>query len=56
VYNFVAIDFLFAEVLLRKRAQHDTEDDDMFAELQEDFGEEEVDGDEVIHSFSLSDS
>ncbi|KAJ5229280.1 hypothetical protein N7489_009988 [Penicillium chrysogenum] len=33
----------------RKRAQHDTEDDDMFAELQEDFGEEEVDGDEVIH-------
>ncbi|KAJ5171265.1 uncharacterized protein N7500_004048 [Penicillium coprophilum] len=33
----------------RKQAKEDAEDDDMFAELQEDFGEEEVDGDEVIN-------
>lgn len=32
-----------------KQAKQDAEDDDMFAELQEDFGEEEVDGDEVLH-------
>ncbi|KAJ5963900.1 uncharacterized protein N7479_003776 [Penicillium vulpinum] len=32
----------------RKQAT-EAEDDDMFAELQEDFGEEEVDGDEVIN-------
>ncbi|KAJ5502522.1 hypothetical protein N7463_005396 [Penicillium fimorum] len=33
----------------RKQAKEDAEDDDMFAELQEDFGEEEVDGDDVIN-------
>ncbi|KAJ5474448.1 hypothetical protein N7475_004014 [Penicillium sp. IBT 31633x] len=33
----------------RKQDKQDAEDEDMFAELQEDFGEEEVDGDEVIH-------
>ncbi|CAG8935831.1 unnamed protein product [Penicillium salamii] len=32
-----------------KQAKQDADDDDMFAELQEDFGEEEVDGDEVLH-------
>lgn len=32
-----------------KQAKQDAEDDDMFAELQEDFREEEVDGDEVLH-------
>jgi CD2 antigen cytoplasmic tail-binding protein 2 len=32
----------------RERQKHDADDDDMFAELQEDFGEEEVDGDEAI--------
>lgn len=30
------------------RAKHDAEDDDMFAELQEDFGEEEIDADEAM--------
>ncbi|CDM27477.1 hypothetical protein DTO013E5_2786 [Penicillium roqueforti] len=34
---------------IRKQAKEDAEDDDMFAELQEDFGEEEVDGDEIIN-------
>ncbi|KAJ5143729.1 uncharacterized protein N7515_002516 [Penicillium bovifimosum] len=33
----------------RKQAQQDADDDDMFAELQEDFGAEEIDGDEAIH-------
>ncbi|KAF4766784.1 hypothetical protein HAV15_010992 [Penicillium sp. str.  len=33
----------------RKQAKEDADDDDMFAELQEDFGEEEVDGDEIIN-------
>ncbi|CAG8002800.1 unnamed protein product [Penicillium olsonii] len=33
----------------RKQAKQDDDDDDMFAELQEDFGEEEVDGDEALH-------
>ncbi|KGO68571.1 Uncharacterized protein PITC_069670 [Penicillium italicum] len=33
----------------RKQAKDDAEDDDMFAELQEDFGEEEVDGDEIMN-------
>ena len=32
----------------QKRKQHDAEDDDMFAELQEDFGEEEIDADEAL--------
>ncbi|KAJ5584673.1 uncharacterized protein N7459_004473 [Penicillium hispanicum] len=32
----------------REREKHDAEDDDMFAELQEDFGEEEIDGDEAL--------
>jgi CD2 antigen cytoplasmic tail-binding protein 2 len=32
----------------RERQKHDADDDDMFAELQEDFGDEEVDGDEAI--------
>lgn len=31
-----------------KRKKHDDEDDDMFAELQEDFGEEEIDADEAM--------
>lgn len=31
----------------RGREKHDAEDDDMFAELQEDFGEEEIDPDET---------
>ncbi|OJK01131.1 hypothetical protein ASPACDRAFT_26842 [Aspergillus aculeatus ATCC 16872] len=30
------------------REKHDAEDDDMFAELQEDFGPEEIDGDEAM--------
>ncbi|EAW08462.1 GYF domain-containing protein [Aspergillus clavatus NRRL 1] len=30
------------------RAKHDAEDDDMFAELQEDFGAEEIDADEAL--------
>lgn len=30
------------------RAKHDAEDDDMFAELQDDFGEEEIDADEAM--------
>ncbi|KAI2710231.1 hypothetical protein CBS147332_5932 [Penicillium roqueforti] len=34
---------------IRKQAKEDAEDDDMFAELQEDFGEEEVDGDEITN-------
>ncbi|KAJ5357722.1 hypothetical protein N7541_004880 [Penicillium brevicompactum] len=33
----------------RKQDKQDADDDDMFAELQEDFGEEEVDGDEALH-------
>ncbi|KAJ5305956.1 hypothetical protein PENANT_c015G07248 [Penicillium antarcticum] len=33
----------------RKQEKQDADDDDMFAELQEDFGEEEVDGDEVLN-------
>ncbi|KAJ5787078.1 hypothetical protein N7457_002068 [Penicillium paradoxum] len=33
----------------RKQEKQDADDDDMFAELQEDFGEEEIDGDEAIH-------
>ncbi|KAJ5754052.1 uncharacterized protein N7511_008205 [Penicillium nucicola] len=33
----------------RKEEKQDADDDDMFAELQEDFGEEEVDGDEVLN-------
>lgn len=32
----------------RRREKHDAEDDDMFAELQEDFGEEEIDPDEAM--------
>jgi CD2 antigen cytoplasmic tail-binding protein 2 len=32
-----------------KQKKQDAEDDDMFAELQDDFGEEEVDGDEVLN-------
>ncbi|OOQ91630.1 lin1 family protein [Penicillium brasilianum] len=32
----------------RKLEKHDAEDDDMFAELQEDFGEEEIDADEAM--------
>ncbi|KAJ5115283.1 hypothetical protein NUU61_001042 [Penicillium alfredii] len=32
----------------RSRAKHDADDDDMFAELQEDFGEEEIDADEAM--------
>ncbi|OQD76198.1 hypothetical protein PENDEC_c005G04293 [Penicillium decumbens] len=32
----------------REREKHDADDDDMFAELQEDFGQEEIDGDEAI--------
>ncbi|KAF3386327.1 hypothetical protein F1880_001254 [Penicillium rolfsii] len=32
----------------RQREKHDAEDDDMFAELQEDFGEEEIDADEAM--------
>lgn len=32
----------------RSRAKHDAEDDDMFAELQEDFGAENIDGDEAM--------
>ncbi|KAJ5167717.1 uncharacterized protein N7482_003311 [Penicillium canariense] len=32
----------------RDREKHDAEDDDMFAELQEDFGEEEIDADEAM--------
>ena len=32
----------------RSRAKHDAEDDDMFAELQQDFGEEDVDADEAL--------
>lgn len=32
----------------RSRAMHDAEDDDMFAELQEDFGAEEIDHDEAM--------
>ncbi|PKX89739.1 GYF domain-containing protein [Aspergillus novofumigatus IBT 16806] len=32
----------------RSRAKHDAEDDDMFAELQEDFGAEEIDADEAL--------
>ena len=32
----------------RSQAKHDAQDDDMFAELQEDFGEEEVDADEAL--------
>ena len=32
----------------REREKHDADDDDMFADLQEDFGEEEIDGDEAI--------
>ena len=32
----------------RSRAKHDAEDDDMFAELQEDFGEENIDEDEAL--------
>ncbi|KAF7718993.1 Glycine-tyrosine-phenylalanine (GYF) domain-containing protein [Penicillium ucsense] len=32
----------------QKRRQHDAEDDDMFAELQDDFGEEELDADEAM--------
>lgn len=32
----------------RSRQKHDAEDDDMFAELQEDFGEEEIDADEAL--------
>ena len=31
-----------------KREKHDAEDDDMFAELQEDFGDEEIDADEAM--------
>lgn len=31
-----------------KRKRHDAEDDDMFAELQEDFGVEEIDADEAM--------
>lgn len=31
-----------------KRKKHDAEDDDMFAELQEDFGAEEIDADEAM--------
>ncbi|EKV09740.1 GYF [Penicillium digitatum] len=38
----------------RKQAKEDAEDDDMFAELQEDFGEEEVDGDETINKSKKS--
>jgi CD2 antigen cytoplasmic tail-binding protein 2 len=33
----------------RKQDKQNADDDDMFAELQEDFGEEEVDGDEVLN-------
>lgn len=32
----------------RNRQKHDADDDDMFAELQEDFGEEEIDADEAL--------
>jgi CD2 antigen cytoplasmic tail-binding protein 2 len=32
----------------RSRAKHDAEDDDIFAELQEDFGPEEIDADEAL--------
>lgn len=32
----------------RSRAKHDADDDDMFAELQEDFGAEEIDADEAL--------
>lgn len=32
----------------RNRQKHDAEDDDMFAELQEDFGKEEIDADEAL--------
>ncbi|OJJ43259.1 hypothetical protein ASPZODRAFT_154721 [Penicilliopsis zonata CBS 506.65] len=32
----------------RSRQKHDAEDDDIFAELQEDFGPEEIDGDEAL--------
>lgn len=32
----------------RQREKHDAEDDDMFAELQEDFGDEEIDADEAM--------
>ncbi|KAL4890524.1 hypothetical protein BDV59DRAFT_184128 [Aspergillus ambiguus] len=32
----------------KERQKHDAEDDDMFAELQEDFGAEEVDADEAL--------
>lgn len=32
----------------RSREKHDAEDDDMFAELQEDFGTEEIDADEAL--------
>lgn len=32
----------------RSRQKHDAEDDDMFAELQEDFGAEEIDADEAL--------
>lgn len=38
-----------AEKSKREREKHDADDDDMFAELQEDFGEEEFDGDEALH-------
>ncbi|KAJ5194248.1 hypothetical protein N7491_001584 [Penicillium cf. griseofulvum] len=33
----------------REQTKEDAEEDDMFAELQEDFGEEEVDGDAIIN-------
>ncbi|KAJ9295276.1 hypothetical protein DTO271G3_6099 [Paecilomyces variotii] len=32
----------------RSRAKHDADDDDMFAELQEDFGAEDIDADEAL--------
>lgn len=32
----------------RSRSKHDAEDDDMFAELQQDFGEEDIDADEAL--------
>ncbi|KAF7586570.1 hypothetical protein BBP40_008669 [Aspergillus hancockii] len=37
-----------AEAQAKKKKKEEAEDDDMFAELQEDFGAEEVDGDEVL--------
>ncbi|KAJ5093126.1 hypothetical protein N7456_008987 [Penicillium angulare] len=33
----------------QSRAKDDADDDDMFAELEEDFGEEEIDADEAMH-------